>query len=133
MKLAYRIITPIFAIGAVVMGLLLKLFYFAIGGATQEITSIVALAQQFGVQTQFEYSAIEIIQMLLGAKPPEEGAADLMTIAEPIIPHLVIFIILFIIALIMMLAVGVVAAATNKRKTVIGLCCSGLVILFISI
>ena len=28
MKIAYRIITPIFAVGAVVMGLFLKLFYF---------------------------------------------------------------------------------------------------------
>ena len=52
MKLAYRIITPIFAIGAVVMGLMLKLFYFAIGGITDEIASIVTLAEQFGVQTK---------------------------------------------------------------------------------
>ena len=40
MKLAYRIITPILAVGAVVMGLMLKLFYFAIGGLTEEIASM---------------------------------------------------------------------------------------------
>ena len=108
MKLAYRIITPIFAIGAVVMGLLLKLFYFAIGGITDEITSIVTLAEQFGVKTKYEFSAIEIIQMLMGtdlsgAASATEGAteeaASFLTIAEPIIPHLIAFVVFFIIAL----------------------------------
>lgn len=133
MKIAYRIITPILALGAIAMGLLLKLFYFAIGGLSEEITSIVTIAQQFGLQTEFEYSAIEIIQMLLGVQPAEEGSADLLTIAEPILPHLVTFIVFFVLALILLLVVAVVSAATNKRKTVIGLCAGGLVICFICI
>ena len=107
MKLAYRIITPIFAIAAVVMGLMLKLFYFAIGGITDEIGSIVTLAEQFGVKTKYEFSAIEIIQMLMGtdlsgaassATEGAEEAASFLTIAEPIIPHLIAFVIFFVIA-----------------------------------
>lgn len=134
MKIAYRIITPILAVGAVVMGLMLKLFYFAIGGASEEINSIVALLQQFNVPVTFEYSAIEIIQLLMGLEPAaEEGAATFLTVAEPILPHLIAFVVFFVLSLLMFIVVGVVAAATNKRKTVLGLSVGGLVIMFIAI
>ena len=141
MKLAYRIITPIFAVGAVVMGLMLKLFYFAIGGLTDEITSIVTLAQQFGVATKFEFSAIEIIQMLMGSDlsgAAAEGAeaatqASFMTIAEPIIPHLIAFVVFFVIALLVFLAVGVLAAIKDNRKVVMLTSVAGLVICFVCI
>ena len=136
MKLAYRIITPILAIGAVVMGLMLKLFYFAIGGATDELTSIVTLAGQLGVQTKFEYSAIEIIKMLMGAdlSGAAEGAeAGFMTIAEPIMPHLIAFVVFFVIALLVFLAVAVLAAIKDNRKTVMLTSVAGFVICFICI
>ena len=143
MKLAYRIITPIFAIGAVVMGLMLKLFYFAIGGITDEIASIVTLAEQFGVQTKYEFSAIEIIKMLTSTDlsgaagtAVEEGAeatASFMTIAEPILPHLITFVIFFVIALGLFLATGVVAAVKDNRKPVMLMSVAGLVICFICI
>jgi hypothetical protein len=142
MKLAYRIITPIFAVGAVVMGLLLKLFYFAIGGLTDEIGSIVQLAAQFGVKTNYEFSAIEIIQMLLGADLSGAGsaaaegaeeAASFLTIAEPIIPHLIAFVIFFIVALGLFLATGVIAAIKDNRKPVMIMSVAGLVICFICI
>lgn len=142
MKLAYRIITPIFAVGAVVMGLLLKLFYFAIGGLTDEIGSIVQLAAQFGVKTNYEFSAIEIIQMLLGADLSGAGsaaaegaeeAASFLTIAEPIIPHLIAFVIFFIVALGLFLATGVMAAIKDNRKPVMIMSVAGLVICFICI
>ena len=142
MKLAYRIITPIFAVGAVVMGLLLKLFYFAIGGLTDEIGSIVQLAAQFGVKTNYEFSAIEIIQMLLGADLSGAGsaaaegaeeAANFLTIAEPIIPHLIAFVIFFIVALGLFLATGVMAAIKDNRKPVMIMSVAGLVICFICI
>ena len=139
MKIAYRIITPILAIGAVVMGLLLKLFYFAIGGLTDEISSIVTLAEQFGVQTKYEFSAIEIIEMLLNTDlsgavaEGEEAAASFMTIAEPIIPHLIAFVVFFVIALLIFLAVGVLAAIKDNRKTVMIMSAAGLVICFICI
>lgn len=141
MKIAYRIITPIFAIGAVIMGLMLKLFYFAIGGLTDEIGSIVTLVQQFGVATKFEFSAVEIIKMLMGAdlggSTAAEGAeaaqAGFMTIAEPIIPHLIAFVVFFIIALLVFLAVGVLAAIKDNRKVVMITSVAGLVICFICI
>ena len=138
MKIAYRIVTPILAVGAVVMGLMLKLFYFAIGGLTDEISSIVTLASQFGVQTKYEFSAIEIIQMLMGADVSSaaesaEGATSFLTIAEPIIPHLIAFVVFFIIALGVFLATGIVAAVKGNRKTVILMSAGGLVITFICI
>ena len=139
MKIAYRIITPILAIGAVVMGLMLKLFYFAIGGLTDEISSIVTLAEQFGVQTKYEFSAIEIIEMLLNTDlsgavaEGEEAAASFMTIAEPIIPHLIAFVVFFVIALLIFLAVGVLAAIKDNRKTVMFTSIAGFVVCFICI
>ena len=139
MKLAYRIITPILAIGSVVMGLMLKLFYFAIGGLTEEIGSIVTLAEQLGVQTKYEFSAIEIIQMLTSsdlsgaAAEGTEEAASFLTIAEPIIPHLIAFVVFFVIALLVFIAVGVLAAIKDNRKTVMITSVAGLVICFICI
>lgn len=143
MKLAYRIITPILAVGAVVMGLMLKLFYFAIGGLTEEIGSIVTLVEQFGVKTKYEFSAIEIIQMLMGAdlsganatvtQGATEEASSFLTIAEPIIPHLIAFVIFFIVALGLFIATGVMAAIKDNRKPVMIMSVSGLVICFICI
>ena len=138
MKIAYRIITPILAIGAVVMGLMLKLFYFAVGGLSDEISTIVTLAEQFGVQTKYEFSAIEIIQMLTGAdlSGAAEGAGEatsFLTIAEPIIPHLIAFVVFFVIALLVFLAVGVLAAIKDNRKAVMLTSVGGLVVCFICI
>ena len=138
MKIAYRIITPILAIGAVVMGLMLKLFYFAVGGLSDEISTIVTLAEQFGVQTKYEFSAVEIIQMLTGtdlsgAAEGAEGATSFLTIAEPIIPHLIAFVVFFVIALLVFLAVGVLAAIKDNRKAVMLTSVVGLVICFICI
>lgn len=134
MKIAYRIITPILAVGAIAMGLFLKLFYFAIGGASDEISSIVTIIEQFGVSTKFEYSAIEIIQLLTGIEPAaEEGASTFLTVAEPVLPHIIAFVVFFVLSLLVFLAVGVVSAATNNRKAVIGLSVSGLVLMFVAI
>ena len=101
MKIAYRIITPILALGAVAMGFLLKLFYFVIGGASEEITSIVNLAQQFGVKTNYEYSAFEIIKMLLSAdsSSAEAGEASLASIEGPVMPHIIAFIVFFVLGI----------------------------------
>ena len=136
MKIAYRIITPILALGAVAMGFLLKLFYFVVGGASDEITSIVNLAQQFGVKTNYEYSAFEIIKMLLtsgGSSTAEAGEASLASIAGPVMPHIIAFVVFFVLALLMFLAVGAVSAATCNRKAVICMSGAGLVLCFIGI
>lgn len=136
MKIAYRIITPLLAIGAVVMGFFLKLFYFALGGLTDEISSIVTLASQFGVNTNYEFSAFEIIKLLLSADLSADKATDganFMTIIEPILPHIVAFIVFFVLTMLLFLALGAVAAATGKRKAVILMSVGGLVLCFICI
>jgi len=136
MKIAYRIITPLLAIGAVVMGFFLKLFYFALGGLTDEINSIVTLASQFGLNTNYEFSAFEIIKLLLSADLSADKATDgenFMTIIEPILPHIVAFIVFFVLTMLLFLALGAVAAATGKRKTVIFMSVGGLVLCFICI
>ncbi len=135
MKLAYRILTPVLSLGAVVMGFLLKLFYFRIGGASDELQSIVQLAQLFNVKDVFEFSAVDIISLLTQSdlSAAAEGEANLLTVAEPIIPHIIAFLVFWVAALLLFLATGIVAAATNKRKAVIGMSVGGLVILFVCI
>ncbi len=145
MKIAYRIVTPILAVGAVVMGILLKLFYFAIGGAAEEINTILTLAAQFGVATKYEFSVIDIFKLLLGAdlsgaeqvgEEVAKEAVSLFDIAGPVIPHLIAFVIFFVLTLAMMVAVGIVSAAASGkkgRKAVIGMSAGGLVLSFICI
>ncbi len=140
MKIAYRIITPLMAIGAVVMGFFLKLFYFAIGGVSDEITSIVTIAQQFGVATNYEFSAFELIKLLLSADlsgtatdATAQESANFLTIIEPVLPHIIAFIVFFVLTILLFLALGVVAAATDKRKTVMLMSAGGLVLCFICI
>lgn len=143
MKIAYRIITPILALGAVAMGLFLKLFYFSVGGVSDEINSIVTLASELGVATTYEFSAFELIKLLLttdlsAAAEAAEAieateATGFLTIIEPILPHIIAFVVFFVLTLLLFLAVGVVAAATEKRKTVIGMSVGGLVLCFVCI
>lgn len=138
MKIAYRIITPILALGAVAMGFFLKLFYFVIGGASDELNTIVTLASALGVETNYEFSAFEIIKLLLGADlsgaaTETTEATSFLTIIEPILPHIIAFIIFFVLTMLLFLAVGVVAAATEKRNVVMGMSAGGLVLCFICI
>ncbi len=146
MKIAYRIVTPILAAGAVVMGILLKLFYFAIGGAADEINTILLLAEQFGVATKYEFSVIDIFKLLLGAdasgaatEQAGEAAAEAVSfldVAAPVLPHLIAFVVFFVLTLVMMVAVGVVSAAVSGkkgRKAVIAMSAGGLVLSFICI
>lgn len=133
MKIAYRIITPILSIGAIVIGIVLSLFHFAIGTASEELDQIVQLLKAFNVQTEFEFSVVDIIQLLLGVDPAAESEVDVMAMIQPILPQIIAFVVFFILAILMLVAVGVVSAATNKRKTVIGLCVGGLVLCFIAI
>ncbi len=142
MKIAYRIITPILAVGAVVMGFLLKLFLFTIGGLSEEITSLITLASQFGVATKYEFSAFEIIKLLLGtdlsaaAETATEAATEgtsFLAIIEPVLPHIIAFIVFFVLTLLMFLATGVVAAVTGKENKVMAMSGAGLVLCFICI
>ena len=133
MKLAYRIITPILTVGAVLMGFFLKLFYFAIGTADESLSSIVQLVGALGVKTNYEFSAYELITLLLGMEPAKEGSKSFAELAAPVMPHIISFVVFFVLTLLMFLAVGVVAAATEKRTAVMGMCGGGLVLCFICI
>ncbi len=143
MKIAYRIITPILAIGTIAMGIFLDMFYFAIGGASDQIDQLIPLLSMFNVNTKFSFSIYEIIGMLTeasssagGAEATEgaEGVASaFMSVAEPIMPHIIALIIFFVLALLVLLAISVVSAATEKRTAVLGLSCAGVVICFICV
>lgn len=133
MKLAYRIITPILAIGSVLMGFFLKLFYFAIGTADESLSSIVQLVGALGVKTNYEFSAFEIIKLLLGMEPAKDDSASFAELVAPVMPHIISFIVFFVLTLLMFIAVASVAAATDKRNVVIGMCGGGLVLCFICI
>ena len=133
MKLAYRIITPILAVGSVLMGFFLKLFYFAIGTSDESLSSIVQLVGALGVKTNYEFSAFEIIKLLLGMEPAKDDSASFAELVAPVMPHIISFIVFFVLTLLMFIAVASVAAATDKRNVVIGMCGGGLVLCFICI
>lgn len=133
MKIAYRIITPIISVGAVVIGIVLKLFHFAIGTASEELGQLTTLLEAFNVKTKFEFSVVDIIKLLMGVDTSKESEVDVMALIQPILPQIIAFVVFFVLALVMMIAVGTVAAATNKRKLVIGLSAGGLAICFIAI
>lgn len=133
MKIAYRIITPILSVGAIVIGIVLKLFHFAIGTASEELSQLTTLLEAFNVKTKFEFSVVDIIKLLMGVDTSKESEIDVMALIEPILPQLIAFVVFFVLALVMLIAVGTVAAATNKRKLVMGLCAGGLAICFVAI
>ena len=133
MKIAYRIITPILAVGSVLMGLFLKLFYFAIGTADESLSSIVQLVGALGVKTTYEFSAYELISLLVGMEPAKEGSKSFAELAAPVMPHIISFIVFFVLTLLMFLAVGAVAAATEKRNVVMAMSGGGLLLCFICI
>ena len=110
MKLAYRIITPILAVGSVLMGFFLKLFYFAIGTADESLSSIVQLVGALGVKTNYEFSAFEIIKLLLGMEPAKDDSASFAELVAPVMPHIISFIVFFVLTLLMFIAVASVAA-----------------------
>lgn len=133
MKIAYRIITPILSVGAIVIGIVLKLFHFAIGTASEELSQITQLLEAFNVKTKFEFSVVDIIKLLMGVDTSKESEVDIMALIKPILPQIIAFVVFFVLAILMLVAVGSVAAATNKRKLVIGLSIGGLVLCFIAI
>ena len=118
MKLAYRIVTPILALGAVAAGIFLKLFTFVIGSADDQINNLVtAVSSLFsGVNTTFEYSAFEIIKMIGGGPANPDATKTFPEVAAPIMGDIIAFAVLFVIMLLIMLAIAVLAALANSRK-----------------
>lgn len=120
MKIAYRIVTPILAAGAVAMGLLLKMFSF---------TASVLNTQYGGT---YEFSIVEALQRLSSA-----GSADketnLFELVKPMLPSTITFFVFLIIAFLIMLAVVFTAALSDKRKPVYILSAAGFVSMFAAV
>ena len=133
MKLAYRIVTPILAVGAVVLGFFLKLFTFVVGSTDEQINNLVnAVSSLFnGIHTTYEYSAFEIIKMIISGPANESAEKSFTEVAAPIMSDIIAFAVLFCMMLLVMLAVGVLAALANSKKkriTVIIVSAAGLVV-----
>lgn len=139
MKTAYRIVTPILAAASVVLGFFLKMFYFTVGSADQQINGLLGALTQLTnkLNTTFEYSLFELIQMAAKAEPQTgENAKTFAEIAQPVLGHFISFIVFFVIALGLMIAAGVLSSlpdSKKKRYRVLGLCGGGLIALFICI
>lgn len=139
MKLAYRIVTPILSVGAIALGIFLKMFYFAIGNADEQIGTLInAVAQlsQGKISTTYEYSVFELIKMVATAKPAEDGKS-FTEICSAIMPHLIAFFVVIALVACVFIAIAVISAAMKnekkQRKTVICLSVAGLVLLFVCI
>ena len=133
MKLVYRIVTPILAVGAVALGFFLKLFTFVIGSADEQINNLVSAVSSLfnGINTTYEYSAFEIIKMVLGGPANPDATKTFPEVAAPIMSDIIAFAVLFSIMLLIMLAVAVLAALANSKKkriAVILTCAGGLAV-----
>ena len=138
MKLAYRIVTPILAAGAVAMGLFLKLFTFVVGSTDETINTIVNAVTQLvnSLDTKFEFSAFELIKMLLGGPANPDADTTFQEAAGAIIPDLIAFSVVFVLILLVMIAVGVLGALAKdkkRRNIVIPVCAGGLVLCLVAI
>lgn len=145
MKLAHRIVTPVFAIGAIAMGLFMKLFYFGLNfdeSISELAGGILGLAQLFMGDKDivevlrpflnYEFSAFELIAMLV--KSPDSGtqAEAFLAIFEPIKAELSVFLAFLIFAVIALIVIAVLSAM-GKRKATIITSCVGLAFLMVSI
>ena len=145
MKLAHRIVTPVFAIGAIAMGLFMKLFYFGLNfdeNVSELAGGILGLAQLFMGDKDiaevlrpflnYEYSAYELLEMLL--KSPDAGsqASAFLATFEPIKTELIVFLAFLILAVITLIVIAVVSAMGKRKATIIA-SCVGLVFLMVSI
>ncbi len=139
MKIAYRIVTPILAVGAIVMGIFLKMFSFTVGNSDSQVNSVIsAVSGLFGRSTIYEYSLFDIFKMIPQADTSKAGedAKGLTEVASAILPELYTFIVLLVLVFAVMIAVGVIGALSDskkKRTTEIILCACGLVLSFVCI
>ncbi|MGN0468650.1 MAG: hypothetical protein ACI4GY_08010 [Acutalibacteraceae bacterium] len=142
MKIAYRIVTPILALGSIAMGIFLKMFYFTIGSTDDSIGTLINAVSQISngkFSTTYEYSVFELIKMISTAKPAAD-AEDPKTFTEicsAIMPHLISFFVVMALVVLVLIAIAVISAALSdsrkKRYTVISLSAAGLVLLFVCI
>ena len=150
MKLAHRIITPVLALGAIAMGLFMKLFYFGLNfdeSVSELAGGILGIASLFvGGQEKlaeilrpflnYEYSAFELIRTFLsngdGADTSAQQMSAFLAVFEPIKTELIVFLVFLLLAVAVLVAIAVVSAMGKRKATIIA-SCVGLVFLMGSI
>lgn len=142
MKIAYRIITPVLALGAIAMSIFLEMFNFTIGSTDSQIDNLVStlanLAQNLGanINTNYGFSVYTLISMLSGGDSKGDPK-ELLDIIKPIMPQIVTFLVIMFIIVGIFIAIAVCSAAIGDKKkrhrSVYFLSLAGFVLIFVNI
>ena len=121
MKTAYRIVTPILALGGIALGIFLKLFSFVVGNSDDTINNLISAVSQLSsgkFSTNYSYSLFELIKMASTSTTPQTGedAKSFTEVASAIMPNIYAFAALFAVMLVILIATAVVAACANTKK-----------------
>ena len=120
MKTAYRIVTPILALGGIALGIFLKLFSFVVGNSDDTINNLISAVSQLSsgkFSTTYSYSLFELIKMAATSTPKTgEDAKSFTEVASAIMPNIYAFAALFAVMLVVLIATAVVAACANTKK-----------------
>lgn len=121
MKTAYRIVTPILALGGIALGIFLKLFSFVVGNSDDTINNLISAVSQLSsgkFSTNYSYSLFELIKMAATSTTPQTGedAKSFTEVASAIMPNIYAFAALFAVMLVILIAIAVVAACANTKK-----------------
>ena len=94
MKTAYRIVTPILALGGIALGIFLKLFSFVVGNSDDTINNLISAVSQLSsgkFSTNYSYSLFELIKMASTSTTPQttgEDAKSFTEVASAIMPNI---------------------------------------------
>lgn len=121
MKTAYRIVTPILALGGIALGIFLKLFSFVVGNSDDTINNLISAVSQLSsgkFSTNYSYSLFELIKMAATSTTPQTGedAKSFTEVASAVMPNVYAFAALFAVMLVILIAIAVVAACANTKK-----------------
>ena len=121
MKTAYRIVTPILALGGIALGIFLKLFSFVVGNSDDTINNLISAVSQLSsgkFSTNYSYSLFELIKMAATSTTPQTGedAKSFTEVASAVMPNVYAFAALFAVMLVILIAITVVAACANTKK-----------------
>ena len=121
MKTAYRIVTPILALGGIALGIFLKLFSFVVGNSDDTINNLISAVSQLSsgkFSTNYSYSLFELIKMASTSTTPQTGedAKSFTEVASAVMPNVYAFAALFAVMLVILIAIAVVAACANTKK-----------------
>lgn len=121
MKTAYRIVTPILALGGIALGIFLKLFSFVVGNSDDTINNLISAVSQLSsgkFSTTYSYSLFELIKMAATSTTPQTGedAKSFTEVASAVMPDVYAFAALFAVMLVILIALAVVAACANTKK-----------------